>query len=170
MPDAAALDQMYARDQIRDLVSRYVIAIDSSRFEDLAALFDPEMDSEKYGKGQEGVRAWYQQVVPETPNPSGLYHSISAHQIDLIDEDNATGVLYQHGVGVADGIWHAMAGIYRDRYVRRGDRWYFAQRNWAHVGSTDAAPSDFNAAAWAPSTAEVWKMYEQDRAERLARG
>ena len=170
MPDAAALDQMYARDQIRDLVSRYVIAIDSSRFDDLAALFDPEMDSEKYGKGQAGVRDWYTKVVPTTPNPSGLYHNISAHQIDLVDEDHATGVLYLHGVGVADGTWHQMAGIYADRYIRRGGRWYFAERNWAHVGSTDAEPSDFGTAPWAPSTADVWKMYEADRAARLARG
>jgi SnoaL-like domain len=168
MPEAYTLDQLLAREQIRDLVSRYVVALDSYRFDDVAELFDPQTDSDKYGKGRAGVRAWYERVHSGSPNPSGLYNNISAHQIDLIDDDHATGVCYLLGVGVTGTTWQMLGGIYSDRYIRRGDRWYFARRTWARVGGAELEASDFGAAPWLPTTADVWELYRQDRAARKA--
>jgi len=54
MSDTDQLEQMLAREQIRDLVNRYAVAIDGQNVDDLAELFDPEIDSEKYGHGQKG--------------------------------------------------------------------------------------------------------------------
>ncbi len=59
-------------------------------------------------------------------------HSISTHEIDFADDDNATGrvhVFNRNGVE-----WEGkpeivdVGAVYRDRYVRSTDRWLFAER------------------------------------------
>ena len=166
MSETEAIRQLLAREAIRDLVNRYAVAIDSHRVDDIAALFDPELESEKYGTGQAGVRAWYAERLTAHPaNPSALHHNIGVHQVDLVDDDHATGVCYMLGVGVTGTTWLENAGIYADEYVRRGDRWYFAHRAWAATGIVRTEMDPPAAAPGALTPEDVWEIYRQHRGD-----
>src|SRR5262245_3439920 len=166
--DIEQLRRLVAREQIRDLVHRYAVAVDSHQVDDIADLFDPQMDSAKYGQGQDGVRAFYAHLTGEA-DPAALHHNIGVHQIDLIDDDHAAGLCYMLGVAVSGTTWLEMAGIYADRYVRRGDRWYFAERTWASTGILRLDSAEPFMPPGAPTAADVWEIHRRHRAERLAR-
>ena len=166
MAAITTLEQLLAREQIRDLVDRYAVAIDGHQVDDVAALFDPEMDDEKYGKGQDGVRAWYAERLTYGANPSGLHHNVGVHQIDLVDDDHATGFCYMLGAGIDGSDWMQSAGMYVDSYVRRGDRWYFAHRLWAGTGIVRFDTAEQPGAPDAPTPADAWALYREHRAAR----
>jgi hypothetical protein len=133
------LDDLLAREGIRDLVARYNSYSDTGRFDPLWELFadDAVMETGNAGEelttyeGIDGIKQIFtgaQDRVQEqlaTSGPTYVRHFTSTHQIDLVDPDHATGRCY-FAVIIDDGLDHW--GRYVDRYVRIDDRWRFEHR------------------------------------------
>jgi hypothetical protein len=121
------LRELLDREQIRDLATRYSVAIDSKDIDALLQLFDPEIDNEKYGKGIAGVRAYYARFTEREGDGRGL-HFVANHQIDFIDAEHATGIVYVRAFAGGDGRWVDIPAIYLDEYVKRAGHWLFSLR------------------------------------------
>jgi SnoaL-like domain len=133
------LEQLLAREAIRDLVARYNSNGDAGRFEPLEELFAEHavMELVQDGvtdlyEGRAAVMTIFNRAKAKTgartaaAAPAYVRHTTSTHQIDLIDADHATGRCY-FSVIVSHGLDHW--GRYIDRYVRDTDsRWRFEHR------------------------------------------
>lgn len=124
------LDRLVAHDEIRQLASRYAVAVDSRDLDALVALF---VDDVRVGRDPQG-----QDLVGPGELRAAFQASLSAvgvtmlhvgtHQIDLLGPDDATGLVYCQGQ-VADGErWIHQSILYRDTYARRAGRWLFVRR------------------------------------------
>jgi hypothetical protein len=115
-----------AREQIRQLVARYALALDSRNIPDLVALFIEDVNSGDGRVGRDALADWFDTTLrPFTTT----FHLIGNHIIELVDQDHATGVLYcrpEHEVGEQ---WIIMPLQYWDRYERREGQWYFKSRS-----------------------------------------
>jgi hypothetical protein len=121
----ARLARLEAREEIRQLVARYALALDSRNVTDMVNLFVEDVATGDGRTGREALAEWFDPIL----RPYGItFHFIGNHVIDLIDEDHAEGQVYcrpEHEVG---DLWVVMPLIYRDRYERRDGRWYFRSR------------------------------------------
>jgi hypothetical protein len=132
------LDDVLAREAIRDLVARYNSYGDSGRFEPLFELFadDAVMETGDGGgaldvyDGLDAIKGIFigaQERVTghDSDVPAYIRHFTATHQIDLVDADHAAGRLY-FAVLMDGGLDHW--GRYIDRYVRREGTWLFERR------------------------------------------
>ena len=141
------LDDLLAREAIRDLVARYNSYGDSGRFAPLFDLFTPDavMEISDLG-GEPDRRVGLEQIktiftgarerlaTPPGAAPGYIRHFTATHQIDLVDGKHATGRLY-FAVLMAHGLDHW--GRYIDRYVDADGRWQFEHRA-VHVDGRSA--------------------------------
>lgn len=112
--------------QIQQLPIRYCYGVDSRDLNLVAELFVPDVECGHWGRGRDALMRMY----TENDSTMGItIHRVSNHLVDLVDEDNATGIVYldadhqQH-----DRSWARLAGAYHDTYVRLNGRWYFSVR------------------------------------------
>jgi SnoaL-like domain len=141
------LDDLLAREAVRDLVARYNSYGDSGKFDLLWPLFVPDAVMEIVSAGGERVRhtglaeikriftGANDRVVAQSDAtlaaPFYIRHSTATHQIDLVDADHATGRCYFSVIvgqvgGPVGGLDHW--GRYVDQYVRRYGAWRFQRR------------------------------------------
>ncbi len=128
------LDELIAREAIRDLVARYNAGADSGRFDEVVELFAPdavmELDDETL-HGREEIaglfRRTQQRVLDSAPTGGRqhLRHFTATLQIDVEGPDAARSRCY-YQVLMAHGLDHW--GRYIDRYVRIDGRWRFSHR------------------------------------------
>ena len=142
--------ELAARESIRDLVARYSRLGDSGRLDGLLDLFVDEAVLEFLGKGgsivhsgRPAIRAAFEQFradfAARAPgeSPSRIYHSVTSHVIEVIDEDHATGEAYVSVIGRQGRLdW----GSYQDRYVRTPGGWRFAARRARLDATADQQP------------------------------
>ena len=141
------LQELLAREAIRDLVARYNANGDSGRFEQVMELFTDDAfmaaDGTEYrGKGEiltlfTGASDQVKSGGPDGssgPTPSYIRHFTATHQIDIVDEHSATGRAY-FAVLSPVGLDHW--GRYVDTYQVVDGRWLFASRI---VTTDDMAP------------------------------
>ena len=126
------LDDLLAREAIRDLVARYNAYGDSGLFDRMMELFAPDAVLEIRGSPNEGhdeIRAVFTGVADHTSagdgGPAYLRHCTSTHQIDLVDATTATGRCYFF-VLTRVGLDHW--GRYLDDYRMVDGEWRFARR------------------------------------------
>jgi hypothetical protein len=126
------LNELLAREEIRDLVARYNSYGDSGLFDRVLELFAPDAVLEvgdRVHKGHEEIRSVFTAVSERTSEgrrgPSYLRHCTATHQIDLIDERAATGRCYFF-VLTAVGLDHW--GRYLDEYRVIDGKWRFIRR------------------------------------------
>ena len=120
------IDRLEATEQIRQLVSRYALALDSRNVEGLVELFVDDVQAGGDQRGREALAAWFDPIL----RPYGItFHLIGNHVIDFEDDDHARGVVYcrpEHEVG---DLWVVMPMQYWDRYERDSTgRWRFRSR------------------------------------------
>jgi|SRR6185437_3440798 len=123
----ARVQRLEAVEEIRQLVSRYALALDSRNVEALAALFVEDVDVHGGAKGREALAEWFNGPVLRQGYTT-TFHLIGNHVIDFTDDDHATGRLYcrpEHEVG---DLWVIMPVVYEDRYERQAGHWYFRSR------------------------------------------
>jgi SnoaL-like domain len=121
------IDQLLAKDEIRDLALRYALGVDGKDVDAVAALFAPDVDNGRYGRGREGVIRFYDQSLRKF---HCSMHLVANHVIDLVGPDRATGVVYcsaRHHV-VEPEHWFDEALAYWDTYERISGRWCFRRR------------------------------------------
>ena len=143
------MDDVLAREGIRDLVARYNSYGDSGRFEALFELFVEHavMETGDAGgeltvhDGRENVKRIFtgahERIARQaTDAPGYIRHFTSTHQIDLVDADHATGRLY-FAVLMDGGLDHW--GRYIDSYVRNDGAWLFDRRRVLVDGRGDSS-------------------------------
>lgn len=157
------LERCVARDEIRQLASRYAQAVDARDLEALVALFVPDVRV-----GQEQGRAALRRSFAESLSAIGVsVLFVGNHVIDFQDESHATGGVYCRGQ-IQDGErWIEQAIHYEDRYERRNEGWLFVRRVhrlWYGV-ETAERPLDQEPANWPKRHAgrgtlpEVWPSW-----------
>ena len=138
------LEQVLARESIRDLVARYNSLGDRGRSADVAALFAPDgvlsfdaSDETSRSEGRPEIEArldaFKADFAERLNGPSRLYHSVSTHVIDIVDDTHATGRAY---VTVLSDSGLFEWGQYVDSYVRLPEGWRFAARTARRFGIT----------------------------------
>lgn len=120
------IDDLLAREQIRDLLARYTYAGDRGRIADLAACFADDGILEYPGNsgiGPEGIMA---ALMSGTANPaiSFIRHHITNPLIDLAVDTAAARSYFT--VTSDSGPDHS--GTYSDRLVKTAAGWRFARR------------------------------------------
>jgi hypothetical protein len=122
------LQELVARDQIRQLAERYSLAVDGKDLEGIAALFSDAADFGSFGAGRDGVLNRYDHDLRRY---HCTIHFVGNHVIDFDDDDHAHGVVYArayHHVPEPDH-WFDIAFAYWDTYERVGDvGWRFRDR------------------------------------------
>jgi len=121
------LEELLARDQIRQLAERYAVAVDGKDLDTLAGLFSENVTHGRYGPGREGVKTFYDNALRAF---TGSMHMVGNHVIDFDDDDHAHGVVYcraQHHV-LEPEHWFDQALAYWDTYERAGGDWLFRRR------------------------------------------
>lgn len=126
-----AVDELLARDRIRQLAARYAVAVDAKDLDALAGLFAGDVDNGRYGAGPEGVRTFYDTSLRRF---HCSVHLVANHVIDLgVDgeDDRASGVVYchaRHHVLAPKEHWFDEALAYFDTYERIDGAWLFRRR------------------------------------------
>jgi SnoaL-like domain len=144
--------ELIAREGIRDLVTRYNSNGDTGRVDRVLELFTPEATMEIGGEGGEtrtyrgieeietiftGAIRHFRTAADERAQAAYVRHCVTTHQIDLLDQDRATGRCYFFVIR-ANGLDHW--GRYVDEYEARDGRWLFAYRKVTTEGR-QAAPA-----------------------------
>ena len=122
---ATRIERLEATEAIRQLASRYALALDSRDVQTLASLFVPDVETGDGRVGREALAEWFDPILRPYAT---TFHLIGNHIIDLVDDDHATGVVYcrpEHEVG---DLWVVMPMQYWDRYERRDGQWWFKSR------------------------------------------
>jgi hypothetical protein len=119
------IDRLDALDQIRQLASRYALAVDTRNLDDLVALFVEDVRVGKDLSGRPALREWYGRSLARFGNS---IHFIGNHVIDVLSPDEAKGVVTCHDELEFGGEWQVGMIQYWDEYSRRDGRWHFKRR------------------------------------------
>lgn len=139
MTASMQLWELVAREQIRDVVTRYNTHGDAGRLEDATAVFTAdarvefvELSGTTVYQGRAEVLRIMTEVKEQWADSARsrgetayVRHFVSSHQIDLIDEANARGRCYV-AVVKAHGLDHW--GRYLDEYRVEDGRWLISVR------------------------------------------
>jgi ketosteroid isomerase-like protein len=119
------LQRLLAYEEIRQLASRYALAVDSRDLDALVRLFVDDVRVGRQASGREALRANFEQQLRNT----GIsFLQTGNHIIDLADEDHATGFVYCRAE-IQDGQrWFIQLIGYEDAYERRDAHWLFVRR------------------------------------------
>lgn len=129
------LDRIESRDEIRQLISKYSLALDMRDMAAMAGLFLPDVKVGKDSYGREALRDWLDQTMRQQFD--GTSHHVGTTIIELLGPDEAVGVVYSKNEHETGAEWVIMQMMYYDRYERRDGRWYFARRQPLYWYATD---------------------------------
>ena len=137
---APGLQEMLDRAEIQELVTRYVIALDTRDADSYANVFTEDAVYEVTGTVYRG-RAAIRKIVTDLQEsrarslaagtePVDLYHVMSNSSIEIIDEDEARHTSYAQTVRAAEGGQFIVGfmGRYEDVIVKRDGRWQIQSR------------------------------------------
>jgi hypothetical protein len=121
-----------AREDIRETLARYVHLVDRGRLDEAASLFAEDAKLEvgdgPTATGRAAIRALFARTG-ERLGAGGrrpfIRHHLSSVAVSVEDAETATAESYFIALGER-GLDHW--GRYRDRLVRRGGSWVFAER------------------------------------------
>ncbi len=141
------LEQLLAYEEIRQLVARYALAIDSR---DLDAVVELFIDDVKAAPAQRGRAALADVLAPMLRLERMSFLSIGTHVVNLIDRDHAAGTVYCFAEMGGPGSWDRQAIAYEDDYERRAGQWFFVRRKHQLFYGVDSAlrPYDQPPANW----------------------
>jgi uncharacterized protein (TIGR02246 family) len=131
----ARLDRLESRDEIRQLISKYSLALDMRDVNAMASLFAPDV---KVGGGKSGraaLRDWLDETMRKQFD--GTSHHVGSTIIEFVDADNAVGVVYSKNEHECGAEWVIMQMMYYDRYERIDGRWFFRRRQPLYWYATD---------------------------------
>jgi hypothetical protein len=131
------LDRLESLAAIRQLPSRYALALDSRDMDALVDLFVPDVRVGKDAVGRAALRDWYANVMR---GPRSSVHFIGNHIVDFDDADHAHGIVYCRDEleRPETGEWEIGTIQYWDRYVRVDGEWCFQQRKFHRWYLVDA--------------------------------
>ena len=130
-----------AREDIRDLVTRYGMAVDDRDMATVGALFTEDAvfrhgDDSIVNHGRQEIVDFYTDRLSAF---GATYHYPNSHLIELDGPTTATGVVCAHAELGIDGHSYVTALRYHDNYRNEGGRWLFAERRLAMLYYMDMA-------------------------------
>jgi hypothetical protein len=132
----ARIERIESQLAIGQLPPRYALAVDSRDLDALVALFVPDVDCGRWGKGRDALRAFYDPTLRQFYRSQ---HQIVGHviELDAEDPDRASGKVYCRAEHEDGDKWVVMAICYFDVYERHGGQWCFRSRDERHWYSSD---------------------------------
>jgi hypothetical protein len=121
-----AIDRLLAHEEIRQLASRYAVAVDARDLDSLVELFVDDVRVGKDAHGRGALRGFFERSLSDV---GVTILNIGTHVIELDDADHARGVVYCRGEVQVGTQWIVQAIQYRDTYERRRGHWYFVRRD-----------------------------------------
>jgi len=118
---------LVAHEEIRQLASRYAVALDARDLGTLVALFVDDVQVGRSSTGHDALRANFDAQL----QPLGVtVLQVTNHVIDVLDADHATGIVSCHAqIDVDRPATRKVQAIqYHDDYERRSGRWLFVRR------------------------------------------
>lgn len=159
------LDRLIATEQIRQLASRYAVAMDARDLDALVGLF---VDDVQVGSGARGREALHENFDAQLRNIGISILFVGNHVIDFEDDRHARGIVYCKAE-IQDGErWVQQAIQYRDVYEQREGRWYFVRRRhllWyglEHAPESPANPLRLEPANWPENHAGKGSLPESE--------
>jgi ketosteroid isomerase-like protein len=123
----ARLDRLASIDEIRQLASRYALALDQRDLDALVGLFVDDVRVDADTRGREALRAGLEGEHLRRLGITVLH--VGNHVVELDGPDAAHGSVYCRAeLQTDDETWVSQAVHYGDRYERRDGRWYFRSR------------------------------------------
>jgi hypothetical protein len=133
------LDELIARECIRQTMARYTLAGDRLRGEEFLAVFtdDAVLETERVPaadafrcEGRQAIGAWFGRwrsrgAATTAPRATFIRHHLSTSQVEFSDSDTARARTYW--VAYSD-IGPDHCGCYVDVFRRSGDEWLIAHR------------------------------------------
>jgi hypothetical protein len=129
------LERIEGRDEIRELVARYCLALDMRDLDALVGLFPADVRVGRDRTGRRALRDWFDQTLRE--QFTGTAHVTGNHIVEFDDADHAHGVVYSRNEHETGPEWVIMTMMYWDRYERIDGRWYFRRRLPLYWYATD---------------------------------
>jgi ketosteroid isomerase-like protein len=118
------IEGLLARDEIRQLVARYALAVDARDLDALVELFVDDVDVGPYGTGRGALLRSFEESLSSVGIT--VLH-VTTQVVDLVDGHHARGSVYCRGE-VQDGDrWLQQSILYSDVY-RKDVRWRFVRR------------------------------------------
>ena len=131
----ARLDRLEARDEIRQLISKYALALDMRDMDAMANLFVEDVAAGAGKRGRQALRDWLGDTMRKQFD--GTSHHVGTTIIEFVDADNAVGIVYSKNEHETGPEWVIMQMMYFDRYERRNGRWLFRRRLPLYWYATD---------------------------------
>jgi uncharacterized protein (TIGR02246 family) len=129
------LDRIESRDEIRQLISKYSLALDMRDMEAMANLFVPDVKAGGGKSGRQAFRDWLDDTMRKQFD--GTSHHVGTTIIEFVDPDNAVGIVYSKNEHECGAEWVIMQMMYYDRYTRVEGLWRFARRQPLYWYATD---------------------------------
>jgi len=161
------LARLLAYQEIRQLASQYAVQMDARNLDRLVSLFVPEVRVGRERTGRDALREDFDRQL-RSIGVSFLH--VGTHAIDLVAENDATGVVYCKAE-IQDGDrWIHQAIQYHDRYARHAGQWLFVRRRHLLVYGLEQVrnPLEQEPAEWparhdgrgsVPWDLESWKQF-----------
>jgi len=124
-----AIEQLIARDEIRQLAHRYAVYLDARDIEKLVGLYIPNIRVRRDVHGREALREDFDQTMRSV----GItFLQVGNHVIDFESDEKASGIVYTRGEiqdgGIDSGRWIIHLIQYHDSYEKVDGHWYFSRR------------------------------------------
>src|SRR3954454_20640165 len=113
---------LIACEEIRQLASRYAVALGHRDLDALSQLF---VDDVRIGRDLRGRDALRTNMAAQLADDPRTILQGNNPVIDVVDADNATGIVATRAEIEGDGEWVVQAIEYHDTYARRDGRWLF---------------------------------------------
>jgi ketosteroid isomerase-like protein len=154
------LARLVAHEEIRQLVARYAVAVDSRDLDTLVALFADDVQVGRDRRGRAALREYFDQTLRDV---TVTILNTGTHVIDIVDDDHATGIVYCRGEVQVGDRWIVQAIQYRDTYERRDGHWYFTRRRhllW-HAREVGSSPVGLPAGMWPDDQIGIFELPEE---------
>jgi ketosteroid isomerase-like protein len=126
---AARIDRLESLDAIRQLTSKYALAIDVRDLDAVVSLYVADIKVGPAAQGREALKDVFDRVLRGFTTTS---HQVQNHVIHLEDPDHGQGLVTcrcEHEVPTPEGPkWVIVQNLYHDRYERIDGHWYFRAR------------------------------------------
>lgn len=129
------LERIESRDEIRQLASKYALALDMRDLDALVNLFPADVRVGGGTSGRAALKAWFSDTL--RLQFDGTSHHVGSQIVELTGPDTALGVVYSKNEHETGADWVIMQMMYVDRYERVEGRWYFRKRQPLYWYATD---------------------------------
>jgi ketosteroid isomerase-like protein len=165
---ARRIDRLESIEQIRQLVSKYALAIDMRDLDALVNLYVEDVRIDKNVSGRHPLKQSFVKVVRAF---KASVHHVGNQIVEFDDPDNAHGLVYCRCEHEVEDKWVPVYLYYLDRYARVDGVWYFKRRVPCELYGTDMldrpvgpqklrwpnhAPAEGTWHSYFPSWAEFW--------------